>query len=120
MGEKKKELSEKQADTVLRENLDVLRTESSAKTEKMNTKKISTPLSSVEKKVEKDTTENYLENAINEEVQWAYEQKRIMKEEMEKTNGVNDKDNCLVSKKSSDDAKSQKTKEEEVVNLLTQ
>ena len=122
--EKKKELSEKQVDTVLRENLDVLRTESSAKTEKMNTKKISTPLSSVEKKVEKDTTENYLEDAINEEVQWAYEQKRIMKEEMEKTNGVreqsNDKDNSLVSKKSSDDAKSQKTKEEEVVNLLTQ
>ena len=71
--------------------------ENSTKKEKLDSlhsQKSSNLASSVEKTAEKKISEiriekeNDLEEAINEEIQWAYEQKRLMKEELTKPNGV--------------------------------
>ena len=99
------------------------RKESSTRTEKINSEKTSSP---VEKTVEKEDEkgfrnrkerENDLENAINEEVQWAYEQKRMMKEELDKTNGMSEEIKEVEKKKMEDNAKREKT-EKDLVNVL--
>ena len=125
--EKKKELLVKQVETV-KEEEQVTRKESSTKTEKINSEKISKPVEKTEKTNEREDgkesrvrkeKENDLENAINEEVQWAYEQKRIMKQELEKTNGISEDKNVVDKKRMLDDVKRQKGEEEkEIVNIL--
>ena len=105
--EKKKEISEKKEDSVSEKKKDSvpekvdIRKENSTKKERpdsLHSQKSSNLAGSVEKTIERKKSEirigkpiekeNDLEEAINEEIQWAYEQKRLMKEDLAKPNGV--------------------------------
>ena len=153
--EKKKEISEKKEDSVTEKKKDFVsmkvdnQKENSTKKEKLDSlhsQKSSNLASSVEKTAEKKISEiriekeNDLEEAINEEIQWAYEQKRLMKEELTKPNGVThdthnhnnhtvvERNQVEMKKKSATDDKSKKSvedrkkkalqEEEEILNQL--